>query len=465
MAGSTYDADGNMLSEAYSPKTYDTDAAGRMHHTFYDSGFEPRVREHEHMGYDGDGMLLKIATSRQENEDPVQNESTYRVRSSVLEGSVVHQAGTASILAGGTRVASHYTVGMGVVGVVWHHKDPSMRSFRSTNASGLVMGSGDSDLDWDSVEADADGKSVGFVDPGLSFPTEPMGDMFEPENPFGSIRGGQFRSYAVDGVMVPESFFISMLEVAFGSQFGLLERSARASRVRGSHYTVGDRRFEWTVRGANAALDEYIEMDGRLPIVQHWLGGGGGDQSWAINWSFQDLTQDQIKKLPSSLSDAKRQKHPNKKGLELDFRERLGIDNGNGTCLEKLNALLKELGSPYKSILDLGDSFFRGRNQLYETIEQVKLLKRKEGKRWLTTGAPMGATTSNGANLEITLNNGLVNPTAVFIHELLHAATGSNATYEHPDIIAAIRRLEGRQDISIDNFIGMYCRKKEEKQK
>ena len=214
------------------------------------------------------------------------------------------------------------------------------------------------------------------------------------------------------------------------------------------------------------------------PVSTPWAGGTqtvrletehfGGEHPQTItflrrmhNWQAQKQTKDEIDKLPKSLFD-KKIKHSNLKGLKKDFESRLDIDNGIGKCRDKLNALLKELGSEYESIEDLAGKFLSGKN-LYQTSEPIESLKYKNDKtgKWERTDAPAGATSFDGYKMRIIINTYQPNESheiATFIHELFHTA-GKNKTFEHKELNDAVRKLENSSDLSLDNFIGKYCRK------
>ncbi|MGB7208963.1 MAG: hypothetical protein WBD27_09915, partial [Pyrinomonadaceae bacterium] len=287
IVGGNYDNEGNLVVDTMlSAKFYEYNAAGKLAHSDYEisNGVDPYLRQQEYLAYDGDGYLGKITASVQEGETgPVNSDTTYRIRSSVLGGEVVYENGNAYVHANGTRIATQDNTG-----VRWNHKDPNLKSFRSTGPNGSVLGSGTSDLDWDHVETDADGKSVGFIDPGISFPA-PFNDLFQSQNPFGSIVNGQFTSYSVDGILVPKDYFAAMLDFAFGSQFGVVERQARLSAPRFSHYSVRDRFGIDNVYSGTSwsdASDAAFRSE-NLTVTRNWV---VSDQSWAVNLSLLPQT-------------------------------------------------------------------------------------------------------------------------------------------------------------------------------
>lgn len=294
MVGGTYDFEGNLKSDMTLPKSYDYDAAGRLQHSDYEyAGSESYTRQQEFYTFSGDGFLDKIVTSNQENEDPAYFSTTYRIRSTVLNGQVIYEDGRVFVHANGTKIATHFNYGL-----VWSHKDPNLKSFRSTGQNGGVIGNGDSGNETDKVETDSDGRSVGFTDPGLGFPSE-GNYLFQAQNPFGSMIGGQFTTYAIDGIMVPQDHFASAIEMAFGGMFGIIERQARIStqkRVIGRWV----RTVEWNT----------FEMVGEEIVVgthsYSYVTSIVYDTNWSINWSifaFQIKLEDVQIPLPDDLKD------------------------------------------------------------------------------------------------------------------------------------------------------------------
>ena len=235
----------------------------------------------------------------------------------------------------GTRIATQDNTG-----VRWNHKDPNLKSFRSTGPNGSVLGSGTSDLDWDHVETDADGKSVGFIDPGISFPA-PFNDLFQSQNPFGSIVNGQFVSYSVDGIMVPKDYFAAMLDFAFGSQFGVVERQARLSRGRylGSRYSYRDAFGQTHGTDRSGAITQAAEGNRTVIENRFWL---VSDQSWAVNLSLipffdekpEDAVNDAIGEASKKIAKDKC-KNAIEGLLRKAFMEKLKAD---GVNYDKLSA-------------------------------------------------------------------------------------------------------------------------------
>ncbi|HMO82528.1 MAG TPA: hypothetical protein PKD24_17270, partial [Pyrinomonadaceae bacterium] len=199
--GRTFDTEGNLTSEPY--KTWKYDAAGRLSYTdfaYYD--LETYDRQQEWIGYDGDGRNVRVETMIQdeENGDPVGGELAYRLRSSILGGEVVYENGQAFVYAGGEKIATNYEVGIPspALATIWHHKDPNMSSYRSTEPGGTVLGTGVDNHDWDKIETDGDGKSVGLSAP-LSFP-EHSNELYTSGWSFGSLNTGQYMAHVVDGI-------------------------------------------------------------------------------------------------------------------------------------------------------------------------------------------------------------------------------------------------------------------------
>ncbi|HMO81534.1 MAG TPA: hypothetical protein PKD24_12160 [Pyrinomonadaceae bacterium] len=204
--GRTFDAEGNLTAEPY--KTWKYNAAGQLHHTDFVHGAEETyIRQQEEIGYDGDGRILRIETSDQEGEEGEPTEiSAYRLRSSILGGEVVYENGQAFVYAGGEKIATSYEVGTPSPALVtmWHHKDPNMSSYRSTEPGGTVLGTGVDNHDWDKIETDGDGKSVGLSAP-LSFP-EHSNELYTSGWSFGSINTGSHNVGVEEGIHVPPEY-------------------------------------------------------------------------------------------------------------------------------------------------------------------------------------------------------------------------------------------------------------------
>ncbi|HMO81997.1 MAG TPA: hypothetical protein PKD24_14495 [Pyrinomonadaceae bacterium] len=202
-----------------------------MHFEYMDT--EPYTRQQEGIGYNGDGRILKIETSDQEGEE---GEPTvfpaYRLRSSILGGEVVYENGQAFVYAGGEKIATNYEVGTPspTLATMWHHKDPNMSSYRSTEPGGTVLGTGVDNHDWDKIETDGDGKSVGLSQP--SYPAPPPNELYTSGWSFGTMQTGQYALYTVDGLHVPPE--------TFAAQMGRLGSSADIDCTREEILTPAD---------------------------------------------------------------------------------------------------------------------------------------------------------------------------------------------------------------------------------
>lgn len=216
VGGTTYDSDGNRVSEPY--KTWKYDAAGQLHESdflYYD--LETYTRQLEGIAYDGDGQIGLVTTATQDEEEgPVTaGDGGYKVRSSVLGGQVVYDTGTqmTNVFAGGTRIAmnSILVYPSTSLGTMWNHSDPNGKSYRSTGSNGAVLGDGISGADWDKIETDAAGASVGLSAPPTQYP-EDSNDLYTSGWSFGSMRAGQHTVNIVDGIHVPPEYFASFLD-------------------------------------------------------------------------------------------------------------------------------------------------------------------------------------------------------------------------------------------------------------
>lgn len=241
--------------------------------------------------HNGDGFLNRIESISQLNEDPSDYSKTYRIRSTVMNSQVVYENGRVFVHAGGTRIATQESDSIN--GIKWNHKDPNLKSFRSTWQDGSVLGSGTTEVDWDKIEVDSDGKSVGFIDPGLGFPP-PQNELFNSNEPFSSIRNGQFTSYSIDGINVPREHFAWYFEMAVGGAFGVMEWQARVSnREVGRWY----RRTITPNGGGSGSDDDPIRIGSDTGL---YLTRIVYDQSWAVNLSllsFRTKSQQQIKDI------------------------------------------------------------------------------------------------------------------------------------------------------------------------
>jgi hypothetical protein len=150
-----------------------------------------------------------------------------------LGGEVVYENGQAFIYAGGDKIATSYKLEYPspALTTMWHHKDPNMSSYRSTEPGGTVLGTGLDNHDWDKIETDGDGKSVGLSAP-VYFP-EHSNELYTSGWSFGSLSNGQYAIYSVDGIHVPEEYVrATRLDNRHGSlNLDLLFFSAVRSRL------------------------------------------------------------------------------------------------------------------------------------------------------------------------------------------------------------------------------------------
>ncbi|MGE3467097.1 MAG: hypothetical protein AB7J13_09200, partial [Pyrinomonadaceae bacterium] len=234
---STYDFDGNLTTqEPSSPnKVYKYDASGRMSGTYHENCGTPCVTDEEVLTYDGNGVLVKTATSHTVDEEDPETDATYTIRSMVLNGEVIStQTHTKAGVTGGTYVRAAGTVVAYAdeSGPRWMHKDPAMTSLKSTYANGQVISYGLGTDDFQPHELDPMGKSLGFEDPYAGGIPEPYPEMIEPLESFGSLINGQWTTYTIDGIQVPKSHAGQMAEFFHGNVFGQVERAAALSAPR-----------------------------------------------------------------------------------------------------------------------------------------------------------------------------------------------------------------------------------------
>lgn len=163
--------------------------------------------------------------------------------------------------------------------------------------------------------------------------------------------------------------------------------------------------------------------------------------------------------MPKNLWDVKHEKYKDIAGLQKQFSAALKVDNGKGTCLEKLNKLINLLGSKSVSIADVAEKFFNGKYDLFETVAPVldRRVQNAQTGIWERVQAEAGQTAFNGKDMQIVLNKRERGQINNFIHELVHSS-GNNREFLEREITDAIQKLEGKR-MGLNNFIGTYCRK------
>lgn len=340
-----YDADGNELTNPASAKTFEYDAACLINHTdIYLYGSD----QQETLTYDGDGQVVKVVTSDQENGGTPVTNTTYQIRSGVLGGQIVYDTAFAYIYAGGDRIAMQNGSS-----VTWNHKDPAMKSLRSTGADGAVLGIGISGLDWDRIETDPDGKSVGLSNP-IYYPAE-GNSLFAPARAYDESYNSQYNTYRVDGISVPRDYLFGVrLNTRSGSLgLDLAFFSAEASRrVIGYRYgyTTTDGRTHSEDFSANTSsryLDGLIAEGGTISPIYA--------SSWAINLSL--IPQDQQQRDSYAGLPAIRLGVPVTKLIRKNLEKNL-----NQKCKDFIKKLIETAaarsGSAIKStnVLDLFDA-------------------------------------------------------------------------------------------------------------
>ena len=301
----------------------DYDAANRLRHTDYEyMETESYTRQQEWITYDGDGQIVKVETTVQDEENgpPVDGDTTYRIRSTVLGGQVVYENQMAYIFAGGDLLARQ-----NANGVMWSHKDPNMKSYRSTGAAGTVLGDGITNADWDKIESDPDGKSVGFTDPGVTNPTE-SNELYISGWSFGSMRNGQYNTHVVDGIHVPAEFLATRVGAdrpGFG--LDLLEFTAYQSTIQ-TGWRVRYRANDVT-RTRDYSMSQYER------VYDHWLEGAEIITPLFNNdWSTINLISGQTPRQTPPQTD------PNKCGLNPITRRPGILDDKPSTNYPANNA-------------------------------------------------------------------------------------------------------------------------------
>ena len=161
-----------------------------------------------------------------------------------------------------------------------------MRTYRSTDSYGVVIGDGSLGVDWDMIETDADGNNSTGMSAPVYYPEDPY-NLYETGWSFGTISNGESALHVSDGLHVP-------LEYATGgTQFGewaldMLFRSTEWSRrqigVRNRGVNWGrsftyDRLFDGTRNiwlGGFDPLLETVNFGIETPILSN---------NWTIDWS------------------------------------------------------------------------------------------------------------------------------------------------------------------------------------
>lgn len=201
----------------------------------------------------------------------------YKIRSTPLGGEAVYESGNqnvAKVYAGGELLARHLSYG-----VMWAHRDPNLKSYRSTDANGAVFGDGTAGVDWDKVETDADGNSVGLTAP-VFFP-EQSNDLFTSGWSFGTFSTGQSLIYSVDGIQVPPEFFWGRIDNGSGDlALNLAEFVAVRSAVTFAGYSL---RFD--NGGESFAGFDYEKaisrIEGGETLVRNWFVSDSYIETWS----------------------------------------------------------------------------------------------------------------------------------------------------------------------------------------
>ena len=152
----------------------------------------------------------------------------------------------------------------------------------------------------------------------------------------------------------------------------------------------------------------------------------------------------------TALFNAEKEAYPHKDKIRDRFNNRLD----NGKCREKLNALLKQLGTS-------------------ETIDGIakEVLSSKTGLQITKSAVPVGASAAARFNFTIGDRRSIIfnntrdysNEVESFnrdsfdlIHEILHIANKNNGEYLHEDIVDAIVRM-GETTVPIREALDPVC--------
>jgi YD repeat-containing protein len=222
-SGWSYDADGNLLSMTGGTFSYDAAGNVKVAGTFDPVSSTTR-------GLDGDGQQLKTVEVTYHNESSTWVTTTkYYMHSTVLGGHVLTELASTGaktrtfVYAGGNVLAWQQYTGTNEE-VLWEHRDASNSSFRMTELGGGVWGGTD---EAEAAELDPTGANTGTHAPFINDPPPEGGSLLvyprfaDPTHPEAS--------YSVDGIPVPVEYFMSRLDSAFQSSFGVYEYLARMS--------------------------------------------------------------------------------------------------------------------------------------------------------------------------------------------------------------------------------------------
>ncbi|HMS41703.1 MAG TPA: hypothetical protein PKE69_15840, partial [Pyrinomonadaceae bacterium] len=294
------------------------------------------------------------------------------------------------------------------------------------------------------AEFDALGGSVGLENPYPDMNQQPQGEGcigcgsngiigIDDNSPL--MVNGARMDFAIDGMRVNHSRFINHLNLQFATrgygsaEFGLMQYAAYKSLQ---------------ITGTGSYI---LENDGTISNIS------GGFDVWEVNsWSFIGFNN----KYPKRLHDVKYSKYPDPL---KNLKPRVDKVLSDKTCKEKINELLKKLGSS-SNIDTITEQIYseKGSIVLSLTDEAVELYKPNKNRD--PVKAPAGETSQITPTLlskersSVLLNRkfyGESYEVLTFLHEIFHATDKSGNN--HINIAEKIAEIEG-----IDTKFGEYIK-------
>jgi len=466
-AGSGYDSDGRLTSSDGLQYSYD---AGGVQYLIN--------RPDNYLQYrwwDGEGRLAREQISDFITTDPnypngyyqPRADAKYYVRSTLMNGDVLSEA-----LRDGRKEAT-YVYGFGkVLGVqkvnsyanppsqtiTWSYSDISQTSVRDTSqASTDPLAVTQHELDPFNNDVGVSPPDPGSPDPGSGGGGEP----WDYPRYGSSYSGGGYCT--VDGVETSCASAMQMLEngsaiqcpdnycgpVGYNGQLYTLNTTALSMGIGTQGVGVGylptgvgfnGTSFQTNGMAINFGIGPYglsLPGIGEVSIAQL---DGVSDNYWSTTIARYQASWNNEQGLgndgPGISNEPSR---PLTKAEKEVLDKKISSMTSNAACLDKLNAVLKQLGSKYKG----------GFNQYFRDV-----LNSKNGYELVVTKSPVEGKASASALFgEITLNSrvSMENHDVDLIHEMFHAVRKGN--FLHMQIAQAIANVEG---LNIDNLKSWY---------
>jgi YD repeat-containing protein len=407
-----YDADGRMTREPEGPYTYD--AAGRntrIEMTY--STVDTR--------YDGDGR--QIRTEEHTINGGFYADTTYHIRSTVLEGQVLSEFSSNGsshtyVYAGMALLARHLRVS-GSDQIWWERRDPS----------GASVKHGFAEQELEPFGADA-GRSEQTVIPDEGA-LAPLGSSFNAANPT--------MTYTIDGLRTTLDNFMARMGRVASDPFALMEVATQPVGYRGRGYVSG-RPFEVTVDinrnvtgvyfGQGDLGDELSFLHTELTSVTPIYGS-----SWSLLASGLAAPQNPYKGTPLSPSEINQ--------LRTDATNLLKDE----ACAKFMSAILNQLtGNTGKK------AYSTDAMDIFKAVEKQGGFGRRSGSMSAEGGSTVGNKDAYininffiSDNVFISASNG-----RIILHELLHVGSSTSADYSHYEMAQAaydVALAQGYKDI------------------